>query len=236
MQLKEYQQRALAEIRNYLEHLSAWHKKAEANPDLEIDFPAKGWEKARIPRRYVPRKNGLGNLLPTFCLKVPTGGGKTLLAVKTIDLANMIYRKRKTGLVLWIVPTTQIYRQTIQHLKDRDHPYRQHLDLATGGHTLILEKTDRFSPLDVEESLVVLMLMLTDYESVYVVETKGLHLKDNAKTDYIRRVFDICTQQAKSRSWSELGLEMKGKVLRFEVLAEDEWEAKLNKILAESTG
>jgi type III restriction enzyme len=160
MQLKEYQQRALAEIRNYLEHLSAWRKKAEANPDLEIDFPVKGWEKARIPRRYVPRQNGLGDPLPTFCLKVPTGGGKTLLAVKTIDLANMIYRKRKTGLVLWIVPTTQIYRQTIQHLKDRDHPYRQHLDLATGGHTLILEKTDRFSPVDVEESLVVLMLML----------------------------------------------------------------------------
>jgi hypothetical protein len=33
MQLKEYQQRALTEIRNYLEHLAAWRKKAEDNPD-----------------------------------------------------------------------------------------------------------------------------------------------------------------------------------------------------------
>jgi type III restriction enzyme len=122
MQAKGYQQRALAEIRDYLEHLSAWRKKAEANPDLEIDFPAKGWEKVRIPRRHSPCKNGLGEPLPTFCLKVPTGGGKTLLTVKTIDLVNMIYRKRKTGLVLWIVQTTQICRQTIQHLVDRDHP------------------------------------------------------------------------------------------------------------------
>ena len=160
MQLKEYQQRALTEIRSYLEQLAAWRKKAEDNPDLEIDFPVKAWEKASIPRRYVPIKNGLGHPLPTFCLKIPTGGGKTLLAVKTIDLVNMIYRKRKTGLVLWIVPTTQIYRQTIQSLKDRDHPYRQHLDLASGGHTVILEKTDRFSPQDVQENLVVLMLML----------------------------------------------------------------------------
>jgi hypothetical protein len=32
-----------------------------------------------------------------------------------------------------------------------------------------------------------------------VVETKGLHLKDNAKTDYICKVFDICTRQAKLR-------------------------------------
>jgi type III restriction enzyme len=160
MQLKEYQQRALAEIRGYLEHLAAWRKRADENPELEIDFPAKAWEKASVPRLYTSRKNGLGQPLPTFCLKVPTGGGKTLLAVKTIDLANAIYRKRRAGLVLWIVPTTQIYRQTIQSLKDRDHPYRQHLDLATGGHTVVAEKTDRFSPEDISENLVVLMLML----------------------------------------------------------------------------
>lgn len=160
MQLKEYQQRALADIRRYLEHLAAWRKKAEDNPDFEIPFPEKAWEKAQIHRRYTPSKNGVGQTLPTFCLKVPTGGGKTLLAVKTVDLVNMIYRKQKTGLVLWIVPTTQIYRQTIQHLKDRDHPYRQHLDLASGGHTLILEKTDHFSPQDIQENLTVLMLML----------------------------------------------------------------------------
>ena len=79
MQLKEYQQRALREIRSYLEHLSVWRKKAEENPDLEIDFPVKAWEKASIPRRYVPIKNGVRHPLPAFCLKVPTGGGKTLL-------------------------------------------------------------------------------------------------------------------------------------------------------------
>ena len=160
MQLKEYQQRALETIRGYLELLAAWRKKAEDNPDLEIDFPSKAWEKAQLPRRYLPRKNRLGQPLPTFCLKVPTGGGKTLLAVKTVDLVNTVYRKHQMGLVLWIVPTTQIYRQTIRNLKDRDHPYRQHLDLASGGRTLILEKTDHFAPLDVRENLVVLMLML----------------------------------------------------------------------------
>lgn len=160
MRLKEYQQKALTEIRNYLEHLTVWRKRAEDNPDLELDFPSKAWEKALIKHRYTPCKNGLNQPLPTFCIKIPTGGGKTLLAVKTVDLVNMIYLKRKVGLVLWIVPTTQIYKQTIQNLKDRDHPYRQHLDLASGGNTLILEKTDHFSPQDVQENLIVLMLML----------------------------------------------------------------------------
>ena len=72
----------------------------------------------------------------------------------------------------------------------------------------------------------------SDYQRVYVVETKGLHLKDNTKTNYIRKVFNICTKQAKSRNWTELGLEMKDKILRFEVLAEDEWETKLNEMLS----
>jgi type III restriction enzyme len=160
MELKEYQLRALSEVKTYFDLLADWKKKAEQIPDAEIDFPAKAWEKARIGGGYRPRKNGIGQALPNFCLKIPTGGGKTLLAIKIIDLVNMVYRKKKTGLILWIVPTTQIYRQTIRNLKDRDHPYRQHLDLASGGCTIILEKTDRFSPLDVEENLVVLMLML----------------------------------------------------------------------------
>ena len=59
-------------------------------------------------------------------------------------------------------------------------------------------------------------------------------MKDNAKTDYIRKVFNICTREARSRNWGELGREMKDKVLRFEVLSEDEWEAKLNEILVDS--
>jgi len=39
------------------------------------------------------------------------------------------------------------------------------------------------------------------------------------------------TKLAKSKTGTELGLKMKDKDLRFEVLSEDEWEAKLNEIL-----
>lgn len=160
MELKEYQQKSLDQVRIYLQLLSEWKKKADENPDLEIDFPEKAWEKTEVGRSYFSRKNGLGQLLPNFCLKIPTGGGKTFLAVKTIDLINTIYRKRRTGLILWIVPTNQIYNQTIINLRNREHPYRQHLDIASSGRTLILEKSDYFTPLDIEENLVVLMLML----------------------------------------------------------------------------
>ena len=104
-------------------------------------------------RPYHPRRNGLGENLPTFCLKIPTGGGKTLLATRVIDLANAHFRQSRRGLVLWIVPTTQIYNQTLKALEDLDHPYRQQLDLSSGQRTLIFNKTKAFGPRGCRESL-----------------------------------------------------------------------------------
>ncbi len=171
MILKEYQKRTVDAVREFLELLGDMRGKAakarEVDQDLDIDWVRKAWEKLAVSgahkppaHPFAPRKNGLGEPLPTFCLKIPTGGGKTLLATKVVDLVNTHYRKKQTGLVLWIVPTTQIYSQTLRALKDRDHPYRQMLDVASAGRTLILEKTSGFSPLDVAENLCVLLLML----------------------------------------------------------------------------
>ncbi len=164
MILKEYQQTALKEVRKFLDLLVEWRKKEqtarEIDPDISFDWVQRAWEKAGTTRAYLPRKNGLGEPLPCFCLKTPTGGGKTLLATKVIDLVNTHYRRQQSGLVLWIVPTTQIYQQTLKALKDRDHPYRQQLDIASAGRTLVLEKNSGFSPADVRERLCVLLLML----------------------------------------------------------------------------
>ena len=100
------------------------------------------------------------SLCPMCILKCRQVEAKTLLACHSIDLIHKSYLKKQTGLILWIVPSTQIYRQTILALKNREHPYRQILDISSGGRTLIKEKTEMFNRLDVEENLVVLMLML----------------------------------------------------------------------------
>ena len=164
MILKEYQQRALATVRSFLEELAAWREKDAAardqDPDWGFDWVQRAWANTTTGRPYFARRNGLGEQLPAFCLKIPTGGGKTLLATRVIDLVNAHYRHSRRGLVLWIVPTTQIYNQTLKALKDRDHPYRQQLDLSSGQRTLILEKTTAFGPRDVAENLCVLLLML----------------------------------------------------------------------------
>jgi len=162
--LKDYQQRALETVRRFLEELAVWRDKDAAaraqDPEWSFDWVERAWNKTAVGRPYCARYNGLGEHLPTFCLKIPTGGGKTLLATRVIDLANRHIRRSRRGLVLWIVPSTQIYNQTLNALKDRDHPYRQQLDLSSGQRTLILEKTAAFGPRDVAENLCVLLLML----------------------------------------------------------------------------
>lgn len=154
MELKEYQQKALKQVKGFLEALDKEIHSGNLKHASEDAWEAVG------SKDYKEARNGLDKDLPNFCLKIPTGGGKTLLAVKVIDLVNHIYLRKRNCLVLWIVPTTQIYNQTIKNLRTKEHPYRQYLDIASGGKTLIVEKGDKFTPLDIEENLVILMLML----------------------------------------------------------------------------
>lgn len=166
MRLKHYQEKVIKALKDYLGELSEFKEKyrkaLEFDADMAKDynFPKRAWEKSTGNVFYHSKTNGLGEPLPDIYLKVPTGGGKTLLACHSIDLIQKTYLKKQTGLILWIVPSTQIYRQTIGALKNREHPYRQVLDMSSGGRTLIKEKTEMFNRLDVEENLVVLMLML----------------------------------------------------------------------------
>ncbi len=162
MQLKEYQQTTLNRLREYLKALATEREKVHQAAALGIThkWDQVAWEAIDPKQTYHARRSAVGEAVPNVCLKIPTGGGKTLLAVRAIDLINMQYRMAQTGLVLWIVPTTQIYNQTLAALRDRGHPYRVQLNLATSDRTLILEKHAVFTPDDVKNNLVILLLML----------------------------------------------------------------------------
>ncbi len=152
MQLKEYQTQCLQTLREYLASV----KDAEATDPHYAAMEA--W-KATSHFNY-NRLKDYPDSRPFVCIQVPTGGGKTLLAAHAVDMAKEYLTRRKTGLVLWVVPTQQIYKQTLKALQTRDHPYRQVLDRASAGRTMIIEKDDRFTPSDIEGNLVILMLMM----------------------------------------------------------------------------
>lgn len=153
--LKNYQQRVVKEIEEFFEHLDKSRK-----PDID-DYVSYALGTHSKYRQYPDRPiTGSGKLYPRVCVKIPTGGGKTLIAIETIRAYQNLFAKRRTGIVVWITHRDQIYRQTIQNLQNKSHVYRQLLDQASGNRTLILEKGQSIRQQDVEQNLVILMLMI----------------------------------------------------------------------------
>jgi type III restriction enzyme len=70
----------------------------------------------------------------------------------------------------------------------------------------------------------------TDFDKVFVVESKGIHLK-NDDTDYRKQVFKLCNELAEEKSWTELGLEFPERKIVFELIYGDEWQKVLNRLL-----
>lgn len=184
-ELKDFQTQTLAQLDVYLSKLNeakleseqalaamAGIKAMERVADmrkLAADFPKAAWDAMRgakaLPEAYAAyphssRFDGAERAIPNVCLKVPTGGGKTLLAAASVGKVFEGYLRRSTGLVLWVVPNEAIYRQTLKTLSNRDHPYRQMLNAAGAGRVKILEKDSPLSRLDVDSHLCVMVLML----------------------------------------------------------------------------
>ena len=109
---------------------------------------------------YKSRFSGMNRPVPNICFKVPTGGGKTLLAAAGIERINTGFFERNNGFVLWVVPSDSIYKQTLKALTHRESLYRQTLDRASAGKVKILQKTAHFHPQDTENFLCVMLLML----------------------------------------------------------------------------
>ncbi|BFR47292.1 DEAD/DEAH box helicase family protein [Nitratidesulfovibrio sp. HK-II] len=122
--LKEYQKRTLSALEQYLTLArvigpkEAFERFVRATPtDTTSQAYAHRWGLTDVP--YV-------------CLRLPTGGGKTLLAAHSVDIAGRTFMERDYPLVLWLVPTNTIRQQTLEALSNRAHHYREALDAAYG--------------------------------------------------------------------------------------------------------
>lgn len=173
MELKDYQAGALDAFGRWLDALAAAQTQSDtviavlqsvgaAIPDDIRNYPKTAWQQLAqsggLPASagaYVDRTDEGGRPIPHVCFKVPTGGGKTLLAAAALERLH-----RQTGLTLWITPTNAIYEQTKAALKNREHPYRQILELASGGRVKFMERNDAFTRADAANYLRVMLLSL----------------------------------------------------------------------------
>ncbi len=118
MQLKKYQQKTLDELGKYIAEMKKYDTEKAAGVAFMI----------RVDKTY----NWVQELgrSPFVCIKVPTGGGKTLIAAHSVGLIFKDYlgERNDKGLTMWFVPSDAIKTQTLNNLRDRKHPYREVLD------------------------------------------------------------------------------------------------------------
>jgi len=157
--LKTFQQRVLDQVQALLSAVA--EERAQGNVRHATQD---AWRAIKAPGRYREREDGLERDLPNFCIKVPTGGGKTLLATYILGLAHstLLRERNGRGLAVWVVPSDQIYRDTLASLRDRTHPYRESLEFAVSGRVEVWEKHEihRMTPSQLKSALNILLLVL----------------------------------------------------------------------------
>lgn len=149
-----------------LDSVEAYFKACHELPSPSIAFTAtteRLWERG-LP--YNPLA-GFPTDMPYFCLRVPTGGGKTWLAAKSVALVNTHLLRTEHSVILWLVPSKSIREQTIKALKDRGHPY--HAALREAGPITVL---------DLEEAKSVTRATLDTSTTVIVATRQAFQVED----------------------------------------------------------
>lgn len=165
MELKRFQLAAL-------DALSAYLKRARISGDPEEAFIKVLRE--REPDKTPPAYRTIAGLpgVPNVCLRLPTGGGKTLLAAHTVAVVGRHFLERDYPVVLWMVPTNTIRVQTAEALKKPSHPYRAALDEAFDGRVSVFDVSEiaQIRPQDLTERVTIIV---TTIQSLRTSNTDG---------------------------------------------------------------
>ncbi len=165
MELKAFQRTALQTLETYLERA-----RLTADPERAFGETLRQREPERSPPPYRTIPGLLG--VPNVCLRLPTGGGKTLLAAHSIAVAGRAYLEKDYPVVLWLVPTNTIRKQTAEALKKPSHPYRAAIDAAFDGRVSVFDVSEiaQIRPQDLTEQVCIVVCTI---QTLRVTNTEG---------------------------------------------------------------
>ncbi|MDR6116005.1 MULTISPECIES: DEAD/DEAH box helicase family protein [unclassified Sphingomonas] len=157
MELKDYQRRALDALRTFLDQAAIRDHAAAYAAACAIGEPG-AYSATYRPLAGLPD-------VPYCCLRLPTGGGKTLLAAHAIGIARDTYLARRYPVVLWLVTSSAIADQTLGALKRIGHPYRQALETQFGGAVRVygIDERRQIRPQDMADAATVIVATVQSF-------------------------------------------------------------------------
>jgi type III restriction enzyme len=160
-ELREYQRRGLDVLDRFLTRAAAIGAKAAFEQTAGHGY------------REVGQLPGL----PYVCLRVPTGGGKTIMAAHAVRSVAKSFLAQEHVVAVWLVPSNTIRDQTLARLRDLSDPYRQALDTSFGGRVTVM---------DINEALYVQRGVLETDTCVIVATLAAFRVEDTEG----RRVYE----------------------------------------------
>jgi type III restriction enzyme len=151
--LKTYQQTALSVLTQFLID-------TRSKPVVEA-YAAALVAQNRQSETY----QALFGVVPCVCLRVPTGGGKTIMAAHAVALAGKAVLDTDAPIALWLTPSDTIRTQTLEALANVRHPYRQALAHYFGDRVQIcdLESLQTISPHDVGKAAIIIVATIQSF-------------------------------------------------------------------------
>jgi type III restriction enzyme len=201
--LKKYQDEALNALESFLQASTAGDLAAAYAQTLALQqrrvsaAPGDGGEAPY--RDSFARAEGARAGVPHVCLRIPTGGGKTVLGAHAVArLAGTLGSQQLWGqrpVVLWLTPTDMIRRQTLHALQQPDHPYA----LALAGHfgadvtVLELEQFATLSPEDWGHKAVILVATIQTFR-INSTQLRQAYSFDDALPKHFQRLAQAVPQ------------------------------------------
>ena len=169
MELKQYQKKVIADLTRYVALLRETESLSETFAQFWLEH------QVEVGKHGIASYQDVIPGVPNICYKVPTGGGKTILACSSIKPIFDAMPLMKHRAVVWLVPSDAILTQTLQALRSSDHPYRQQLNLDFAGRVEVYSKEEllagqNFNPTTVSEQLSVMVL---SYDSFRTSKAEG---------------------------------------------------------------
>lgn len=179
-QLKDFQQAALDKLREYLEEVRLNNDPWQAFVDV-----------ARTPTGHTPVYRPVEGLkdVPYVCLRLPTGGGKTILGAYAIRVAAQSYIEKDYPVVLWLVPSNAIRTQTADALKNTAHPYRVALDEAFEGRVRVFDisEIENIRPADMAQGVCLIVATIQTLR-VEKTDSRDVYAHKEALEDHFTRL------------------------------------------------
>lgn len=102
---------------------------------------------------------------PYICLRIPTGGGKTIMGAHAVGIAAQHFLQVPNPMVLWLVPSDAILQQTLNTLRDQTHPYYAALSADFGDNFIVMDKAEALamSRPDAEANAVIIVATIQSF-------------------------------------------------------------------------